>query len=92
MEPEEINETIENVEESVEPIEQSEPTHETIFGLVSCKLLNVREAPDIEADVLTVLHKDSEVMIDMNQSTDEFYSVCTEAGVEGFCMKEFINV
>ena len=85
MEQEEINEMVESVEEVNE---QSEP----MFGLVICKMLNVREAPDTEADVLTVLHKDSEVMIDMNQSTDEFYSVCTETGVEGFCMKEFINV
>ena len=95
MEPEEINEVIENVEEPIEPIEtveQPEPTHETMFGLVSCKMLNVREAPDVEADVITVLHKDSEVMIDVDASTDEFYSVCTESGIEGFCMKEFINV
>lgn len=81
MEQEEINEMIEESE-------QNEPA----FGHVNCKLLNVREAPDAESEVITVLHKGSEVMIDANLSTDEFYSVCTETGVEGFCMRQFIEV
>lgn len=93
MEQEEINEMIENIEEpAMETVEQPEQNHETMFGLVNCKMLNVREAPTIESEVLTILHKDSEVMIDPSMSTDEFYSVCTETGIEGFCMRDFIEV
>lgn len=93
MEQEEINEMVETIEEpATESIVESEPANEPVFGHVNCKLLNVREAPDAESNVRTVLHKDCEVMVDMNMSTDEFYSVCTETGVEGYCMKQFIEV
>ena len=83
MEPEIINEEVDIIEEA---------PNENTFGIVSCEALNGREAPNIKSDAVTVLHKDSEVMIDMNMSTEEFYSICTEAGVEGFCMRQFIEV
>lgn len=89
MEPENVNEEVNVVDE---PIAVEEAPNETAFGIVSCEALNVREAPDVESNAITVLHKDSEVMIDMNMSTEEFYSICTEAGVEGFCMRQFIEV
>lgn len=65
---------------------------ESTFGVVNCNYLNVREAPDPEADVLTVVEKGAEILIDFDVSTDDFYSVCTETGVEGYCMKQFIEV
>lgn len=72
--------------------EQSKPVNDTAFGIVTCALLNVRESPDADADVTTTIHKGHKLMIDVNASTDDFYSVCTETGVEGYCMKQFIEV
>lgn len=89
MEPEVINEEVDAIEE---PNAVEEVTDETVFGVVSCEALNVREAPSIDSEVVTILYEKSEVMIDMNTSTEEFYSICTEAGVEGFCMRQFIEV
>lgn len=66
----------------------AEPT----FGVVTCALLNVREAPAGDAEVVTTIHKGHKLMIDANASADDFYSVCTETGVEGYCMKQFIEV
>lgn len=89
MEQKETNEMIENVEElATETVEQTTP----VFGLVNCALLNVREEPDAESEILAVLKKDSEVMIDFDESTEDFYSICNEAGIEGYCMKQFIEV
>lgn len=89
MEPKEINEMIENAEELIdENVERAAP----VFGLVNCELLNVREEPDAESEILAVLKKDSEVMIDFDESTEDFYSICNEAGIEGYCMKQFIEV
>jgi len=34
----------------------------------------------------------TELMIDENESTEEFYKVFTIAGIEGFCMKKFIAI
>lgn len=72
--------------------ERSEPVNEPTFGVVTCALLNVRESPDADADVTTTIHKGHKLMVDVNASTDDFYSVCTETGVEGYCMKQFIEV
>lgn len=69
-----------------------EPVNETKFGVVLCGKLIVRNHPDPKADIVSIIDKDSEVMIDDNESNEEFYSVCTATGVEGFCMKQFIAV
>lgn len=73
--------------------EQPEPLDESTFGVVAnCELLNVRVAPDKDSEILTTVEQGDEIMIDLNTSTDDFYSVCTETGVEGYCMKQFVEV
>lgn len=63
------------------------------FGKVSnCKKLNVRKLPSRDAEIVSELIEGSEVMIDENESTALFYKICTEHGIEGFCMKQFIKV
>lgn len=65
---------------------------ETVTGFVSnCSKLNVRANPDITSEVVCTLDNTTEVMIDLNKSTDEWFSICTAADVEGFCMRKFIN-
>lgn len=81
-----INETVDVVADTTE---QSE----SIFGVVvNCKLLNVRETPNKDAEILTKVKQGNEIMVDFSASTDDFYSVCTQTGVEGYCMKQFIEV
>lgn len=83
----------EMVDVITDSLEQSESIDESIFGnIVNCKFLNVREAPDKDAEILTRAKQGDKIMIDFNGSTDDFYSVCTETGVEGYCMKQFIEV
>lgn len=66
---------------------------EPIEGIVSgCERLNVREEPNKNADIVCVIEKDASVIIDVDDSTDSFYKVCTEAGAEGYCMKNFITI
>lgn len=60
--------------------------------VVNCQKLRVRKAASSEAGVLCEIAVDAEVVIDEKKSTNEFYKVCTEAGVEGYCMKQFIAV
>lgn len=87
-----VIETAEYAEEVIdEPVvEVAEDT--TAVGTVTAKLLNVRADADSNSEVLGIIKKDAEVMIDLEESTDEFYSVCTESGLYGFCMKEFIDL
>lgn len=63
------------------------------FGKINgCKKLNVRKLPSRDAEIISELAEGSEVMIDEQASTALFYKVCTEHGIEGYCMKNFIKV
>ena len=63
------------------------------FGKVSnCKKLNIRKLPSRDAEIVSELIEGSEVMIDEKESTELFYKICTEHGIEGYCMKNFIKV
>ena len=73
-----------------EPVVESEIQK---FGKVSnCKKLNIRKLPSRDAEIVSELIEGSEVMIDEKESTALFYKICTEHGIEGFCMKQFIKV
>lgn len=75
-----------------EPISESETVPPKIGIVVGCPRLNVRMKPNAEATVVCVIDRDSKVMLDEENSTRSFYKICTEVGVEGYCMKQFINV
>ncbi len=65
---------------------------ETVEGVVvNCAKLNVRVAPNATADVLCVLDVKSEIEIVVSKSTDDWFYVCTAAGVEGYCMRKFVE-
>lgn len=60
--------------------------------VVNCARLNVRKKPNADAEVVYVIGRSARVMIDEENSTKNFYKVCTEVGAEGYCMKQFIDV
>lgn len=65
----------------------------TVMGVVvDCIKLRVRKAPTTSAIVLCEIDCGAEVAIDEKKSNKEFFKVCTEAGVDGYCMKKFIKV
>ena len=93
---EEVVETVETVEEELKtpqvPVAKAQGIVQTLEGVVNgCSKLNVRELPNANAEVLCKIDRYSRVEIHVEESTSEFYKVCTEAGVEGFCMKKFID-
>ena len=79
-----------------EPVSDPEPSDEPEnrkFGKVNnCKKLNIRKLPSRDAEIVSELVEGSEVMIDEKESTALFYKICTEHGIEGYCMKDFIKV
>lgn len=75
--------------EEVEVDEASVP----IVGIVSaCAKLNVREEPDVDSSIVCEIAANSKVMIDEDKSTEDWFSVCTETGFEGYCMKRYITI
>lgn len=80
--------TVDNEPENiVEEIKQ-----EATGKVIDCDRLNVRKEDKKESDVLCIIEKDSEVQINLDESTEEFYKVVTPSGIEGYCMKKFIEV
>ena len=79
-----------------EPVSDPEPSVEPEnrkFGKVSnCKKLNIRKLPSRDAEIVSELIEGSEVMIDEKESTALFYKICTEHGIDGYCMKDYITV
>lgn len=77
----------------VKDINETEELSNPTMGIVSdCKKLRVRNYPELEANVICEIEVGSKVVIDENKSTEEFYKVCTETGIDGYCMKRFIKV
>ena len=76
-------ETILDIETKPEP---------TIGSVVDCIMLNVRKEPSIESEVLCEISWSTEIMVYEEESTGEFYKICTASGVEGYCMKKFISI
>lgn len=97
---EEVSEVVETPVETevTEAVEETEDTKfpepemvERITGTVTgCARLRVRKKPSADAKVVCEIKESSTVVIDKEGSTKDFYKVCTEAGIEGFCMKQYI--
>lgn len=83
-----------------EPVEEIEETpvveqeeEKSVIGIVSdCKKLRVRADATTESAVICEIEESSIVVINMEESTDEFYKVHTEAGAEGYCMRKFVTI
>lgn len=69
-------------------------TDGNLTGIVTgCERLNMRNKADKDSDVITILAKDTEVIINTSESTtEEFYKVSTHSGLEGYCMKKYISI
>lgn len=78
-------------EEPTEPMEPTKDEPKTTIGNVTAKRLNIREKPDIGSSILCVAEANSELMIEEDVSK-EWFKVCTASGVEGYCMKKFIDI
>lgn len=89
-----VPEVVEEITEESEVVEEiTEEPEEYMIGNINCKnKLNLRAEPAADADVLKELNKGVEVMIYPEESTSDFYKVCTESGIEGYCMKKFVKI
>ena len=89
-----VNEFQQNISDPESDIDvaANDKTSELIGYVTDCVKLNVREAASKDSSVLCEIILNSKVIVDEENSTDDFYKVTTETGVEGYCMKQYINV
>lgn len=60
--------------------------------VVDCSRLNVREKPTLESEIVCNINALTEVLIDIDNSTNDFYKISTVSSVEGYCLKKFVAV
>lgn len=61
-------------------------------GKVSAAKIYLRDGASKESKDLTILERGEELLIDLAKSTDEWYSVCTATGIEGYVMKTLVEI
>lgn len=95
-EPEVIEnpESLKKVDEPaiIQNLEPPKPAEPNIGIVTNCVRLNVRETPIVTAKILSEVDVNSKLIIDDTESTEEWFKVYTETGIEGFCMKKFITI
>lgn len=78
-------------EEAVE--KAPEPVVKPVVGIVTdCARLNVRKEPSADAEVAFVIDATTSLVVFEEESTEDFYKICTSAGTEGYCMKRYITL
>jgi hypothetical protein len=82
----------EQAQEIVEESQEVEEAVPTVGFVDNCECLRVRKESNVDSEELCIINKLSEVVIDLDNSTDYFYKVTTSGGVEGYCMKKFITI
>lgn len=82
----------EQAQEIAEESQKVEEAVQTVGFVDNCEHLRVRKESNVDSEELCIINKLSEVVIDLDNSTDYFYKVKTSEGVEGYCMKKFITV
>lgn len=92
MEPEtEIVEAVPEVVSTVAPVVEAVPEIPAIGVVTNCTKLNVRIKPEPGAQIVTVIDAGTQVEINVEKSTAEWYKVLVPSVNEGYCMRKFIN-
>lgn len=89
-----VNNVEETTEQTGSDANESKNTSKKkeIKGVVTdCIKLNIRKEPSLEATIIEEVSALTEVKIDKEASTEDWYAVQTELGKSGFCMKKYIS-
>ena len=67
-------------------------TDNMLTGSVNCLRLHIHHKPDLNSEVVCKIRYLTEVKIDLENSTEDFYKIHTAIGAEGFCEKYLITI
>lgn len=91
-EPEVVKPTVTTATNVMKDTVETKPLPDTVSGMVvGCAKLNVRKEPNLFADIVCALNVQSEIEIDVEKSDKDWFYICTATGVEGYCMRKFVE-
>ncbi len=67
-------------------------TNEMLTGVSNSIRLHIHEEPNLKSMVICKVRYLTDLLVDPEESTEDFYKVFTATGVEGFCEKEFVTL
>ena len=67
-------------------------TEEMLTGVANCLRLHIHTEPDLNSEIVCKVRYLTEVMIDPDNSTKDFYKIYTAMGTEGFCQKDLLTI
>lgn len=76
---------------SNDEVEEVIDTPKSDIYVVDCQYLNVRKEASKRSEVVCVLNKGTELLVDEAESTNEWLKVCAPGGAEGYCMRQFCS-
>ena len=86
--PETVVPEVKMVTETVETV----TLPKTVTGEVAnCYKLNIRVAPVANARIEAIVDAGTKLTINVTESTDDWFKITTESGVNGYCMKKFVD-
>lgn len=66
---------------------------DTLEGtVVNCTKLNIRENASVRSGIVCILNAMTEVRVDAKRTTNKWAYIYTDNGLEGYCMREYIDV
>ena len=84
----ETEEVVETEEIVVEPVKSAK-----VHGIVrNCGMLNIRQEKSTTANVVDIIGHGTTVEVEMTESTEDWYKICTAAGSEGYVMANYIEI
>ena len=60
------------------------------IGIVNCLRIHVFAEPTADSEIVCKLRYLTEIEIDLENSTENFYKIYTAIGAEGFCQKDLV--
>lgn len=61
-------------------------------GIANCLRLHIHSEPNLESEIICKVRYLTELAVELENSTEDFYKVCTATGAEGFCQKEYVTI
>lgn len=65
---------------------------DAIIGTVNFVEIDVYSEPNVNSSIVCKIRYMSEVVVDLKNSTDNFYKICSAIGADGFCQKSLITL
>lgn len=67
-------------------------TEDMLIGVANCLRLHIHSEPNPDSEIVCKVRYSTELAIDQDNSTEDFYKVYTAIGAEGFCQKELVTI